>query len=209
MSLLDLKISVEETDRVLRRLIHDVSKFRNRHREGICLGLTLIYKNIHGWYNEINDVFSPEIAEQITGEIDQEKHRGIITKITKFTRRSRRQVQGRNSTKFLEQIMNDKDYRKVLDKSNINIDSIESLKQDILRDDKEHGFVDLALDRKRSWLKQAAQEKNWKVEAEVIDSWIEELEYKHNVIIDMISGLLNKLACTDEKAHALYEELIR
>ena len=37
---IDVKIPVEEIERVLRRLINDISKYRNKREEGICLGLT-------------------------------------------------------------------------------------------------------------------------------------------------------------------------
>jgi len=148
---LDVKIPVEEIDRVLRKLISDISKFRNRHKEGVCLGLTLIYKNIDEWYNEINAVYSREISAQITpGGIDKEKRGDIITEITTLTRRSRKQIPAGNSKEFLEKIVNDKDYRKVLDnlEPTITPSEIETLKQDILREDKEHGFIDLALEQK-------------------------------------------------------------
>ena len=60
-------------------------------------------------------MYSREISAQIIpGGIDNEKHGDIIREITELTSRSRRQIPAANSKEFLEKIVDDKDYRRLL-----------------------------------------------------------------------------------------------
>lgn len=198
--------SVEEIYTVIDKIAKRISDYRNKDENTICLGLRLIYKNIEDWYNEIDDVFSPDIAESTAEITDEAERKARIKELVHYVKRRRRQPAAKRSIDFLKRIekrYNNGEFRSLINK--LDIKKITEIKDRIERE--EWGFIDLAIEKKSQWKDEYIRTKRWDIAAENIDKWMDYLDNRREEIRGLVFSVIDELKCQGQDMDDLYASL--
>jgi hypothetical protein len=167
--------------------------------------LALIYKNIHDWYKELNDIYHKEISRQLEGEeIDPE----LRKKIVHLTNRAERGDVAADSIEYLKAVEKDyenrelgkalffgrfrrKDWVKELD-----------IEQIILLHDTIDLFIDQAIGHKKKELDRQLEDPTYTTPAKTINDWLNNLnrvkssyDSSDPTIRGLVMGLMSKIDC--------------
>jgi hypothetical protein len=198
--------SVEEIYNVIDKLAKRISNYRNEPKDTICLGLSLIYKNIEDWYNEINDIFSPDIAKSTADIKDDAEREARVKQLVHYVKRKKRQPAAKRSIEFLVRIQKRYEPGKLRNLINqLDMEKIAIIKDRIKRE--EWGFIDLAIDQKSQWKAEFIRTKRWDVAAEKIDKWMDYLDSRREEIREAAFSVIDCLDCKEEGMDALYAKL--